>query len=244
MTVLRPPGGRRQARRWLVGGRDDFVVVLFLLTASYVLFAITSAAWARGVVSALYVMTMVVAVRAADPTRAQRRAVVWIVLAGAGATGLALLVLPVADAMGLSDVALTVLLAVTLALVLGRVLAHRTVTVQTIAGALSAYLLIGMTFTSVYAVVAWLEVEPFFASGAPQDVPDLQYFSFATLTTLGYGDLTAASGAGRGLATFEALVGQIFLATLVASLVASFRESRELRELRGQNSDGDAPPGL
>ena len=52
-----------------------------------------------------------------------------------------------------------------------------------------------------------------------------QYFSFTTLTTLGYGDFTAAQDSGRAVAVLEAMVGQMFLATLVARLVAGFRWS-------------------
>ena len=52
-----------------------------------------------------------------------------------------------------------------------------------------------------------------------------QYFSFTTLTTLGYGDFTAAGDGGRAVAVLEAIIGQMFLATLVARLVAGFRWS-------------------
>lgn len=205
------------------GRPDDFVVVLWLLAVNYMLFAVTSARWARVLVAVVYVVALVVTVRASSPTRGQRRLLVGVVTGGAAVSGVAFAALPFEDAIGITDVMITSVLVLTLVLVLTRVLQHRTVTVQTIAGALSAYLLIGMTFTSTYGVLAWLDPAPFFASGSSQSVPDLQYFSFTTLTTLGYGDLTVASGPARGFATLEALVGQIFLATLVASLVAAFR---------------------
>ena len=54
---------------------------------------------------------------------------------------------------------------------------------------------------------------------------EFQYFSFTTLTTLGYGDFTAIADGGRAIAVLEAIVGQMFLATLVARLVAGFRWS-------------------
>ena len=63
---------------------------------------------------------------------------------------------------------------------------------------------------------------PFFAAGEAANARSFQYFSYTTLTTLGYGDYTAAVFPGRSIATFEALVGQVFLAVLVARLVASF----------------------
>jgi hypothetical protein len=63
----------------------------------------------------------------------------------------------------------------------------------------------------------------FFASDQPATTQTFQYFSFTTLTTLGYGDFTAAGNGGRAVAILEALTGQIFLATLVARLVAAYR---------------------
>ena len=216
------PGRRSRVR----GRPDDFVVVLWLLGVNYMLFAMTSARWARVLVAVVYVVALVVTVRASHPTRSQRRLLRWVVTGGAVVAGVAFATLPFDDANGVTDVMITAVLVLTLVLVLSRVLRHRTVTIQTIAGALSAYLLIGMTFTSLYAVLAWVDPEPFFAGGTSEAVPDLQYFSFTTLTTLGYGDLTVSTGAARGFATLEALVGQIFLATLVASLVAAFRTQR------------------
>ena len=59
---------------------------------------------------------------------------------------------------------------------------------------------------------------------------NFQYFSFTTLTTLGYGDFTAAFKGGRAVAMLEAMTGQIFLATLVAKLVATFRPASHAAE--------------
>jgi voltage-gated potassium channel Kch len=103
------------------------------------------------------------------------------------------------------------------------VLARPTVTVQSIYGALSAYLIIGLMFATFYSAIEHLGGGHFFAHGQPGNTQTFQYFSFTTLTTLGYGDFTAAGNGGRAVAVIEALVGQVFLATLVARLVAAFR---------------------
>ena len=57
-------------------------------------------------------------------------------------------------------------------------------------------------------------------AGADRHMASFVYFSFVTLTTLGYGDVTPVGSAARTLALLEALVGQLFLAILVARLVA------------------------
>jgi Ion channel len=108
-----------------------------------------------------------------------------------------------------------------------RVLTFRTVTLDSIFGAFSAYLLLGLMFAAVYAAVDHLGARHFFADGQPANGKTFQYFSFTTLTTLGYGDFTAAGNGGRSLAVPEAVTGQVFLATLVARLVSAFRGPAE-----------------
>jgi hypothetical protein len=107
--------------------------------------------------------------------------------------------------------------------VVRRVLARPTVTMQSIYGALSAYLITGLMFASIYAALQHLGTSDFFADGQPHNTQTYQYFSFTTLTTLGYGDFTAAENGGRAIAVMEALTGQVFLATLVARLVSAYR---------------------
>jgi hypothetical protein len=117
----------------------------------------------------------------------------------------------------------TLLLLMTVIMVVRRVLARPEVTIQSIYGALSAYLIVGLMFASGYAVIMQLGESAFFANGQPANTQTFQYFSFTTLTTLGYGDFTAAQNGGRAVAVLEALTGQVFLATLVARLVAAYR---------------------
>jgi hypothetical protein len=107
-----------------------------------------------------------------------------------------------------------------------QVLAQPDITEQSIFGVLSAYMIIGLIFSAVFVAMWKFSPQPaFFANGASENTKTFQYFSFTTLTTLGYGDFTAAGDGGRAVAVIEAMVGQMFLATLVARLVAGFRWS-------------------
>jgi hypothetical protein len=117
--------------------------------------------------------------------------------------------------------ALLLLLAVVM--VVRRVLAKPTVTIQSIYGALSAYMIIGLMFAAIFAALQHLGTSDFFADSQPATTQTFQYFSFTTLTTLGYGDFTSAESGGRAIAVMEALTGQVFLATLVARLVSAYR---------------------
>jgi hypothetical protein len=130
---------------------------------------------------------------------------------------------------GAADIWKGLILLLTAVLIVRRVLARPTVTLQSIYGALSAYLIIGLMYAAFYAAIERLGGGSFFAHHQPANTQTFQYFSFTTLTTLGYGDFTAAGNSGRALAVIEALTGQVFLATLVARLVAAFRSPLQQR---------------
>jgi hypothetical protein len=100
------------------------------------------------------------------------------------------------------------------------------VTLQTVLGALCVYLFVGMLFGIVYSAIGTFARHPFFASGIQARGVDYLYFSFVTLTTVGYGDLTARGDLARMLAVTEALLGQIYLVTVVAVLVSNIGRHR------------------
>lgn len=95
------------------------------------------------------------------------------------------------------------------------------ITVRTMFGVLCVYLLIGQAFALAFALTEAFGNDKFFAQIPSGTVSDFLYFSFATMTTTGYGDLTAAYDLGRSLAITEALIGQIYLVTVVALIVAN-----------------------
>jgi hypothetical protein len=93
------------------------------------------------------------------------------------------------------------------------------VSLHTMFGVLCIYLLLGSLFGFAYGIVGSLDSNPFFMQHAAETTKNFLYFSFVTITTVGYGDLTAASNLGRSLAIAEALTGQIYLVTVVAAIV-------------------------
>ena len=103
------------------------------------------------------------------------------------------------------------------------------VTVKTMFGVLCIYLLVGSFFAFCYGLVGELGSSAFFARDISGTQSDFLYFSFATLTTVGYGDLTAATDVGRSLAITEALIGQIYLVTVVAVIVSNLGRTRARR---------------
>ena len=201
-------------------------VLLVVLIASYVLTAIDRGPLVTDLQIAFFLAVLLLALHASRLTRGHTRLAIAVALAGsAAALGVALT--DTAAGLGTAQLWKGLMLLVTVILIVRRILAKPTVTIQSIYGALSAYIIIGLMFAAFYSAIAHLGTAPFFADSQPVDTQTIQYFSFTTLTTLGYGDFTAAGNSGRAIAVMEALTGQIFLATLVARLVSAFRVSPE-----------------
>jgi len=111
------------------------------------------------------------------------------------------------------------LVTATLPITLSRVIRHPRVTRETVLGALCAYVLVGLLFAFLYLAVSDLRSGPFFAQPGEHVQSEFLYYSFVTLTTLGFGDLSPSVGLPQALTAIEALLGQIFLVTMVARLV-------------------------
>lgn len=124
-----------------------------------------------------------------------------------------------------------VCLAVLVFMTLKRTLRPGPVTAYRVIGGIAGYLLIGMTWAFAYQLVvdqapAAIHFEAPPAHAAPRQLNDLIYFSFVTLTTVGYGDVRPVHPVVRSLAVAEALVGQLYLAILISSLVGMALQAR------------------
>jgi hypothetical protein len=128
---------------------------------------------------------------------------------------------------GTMSTLLAVAMAVTLVRGLGTLLRTRGVTPQAVAGGLSLYILLGLLFAQAISAVAGAQDTDYFAQGTDGTPGQRIYFSFASLTTTGFGDLTPATDLGRAIAVLEMLVGQIYLVTVVALLVGNLRRRGE-----------------
>lgn len=122
----------------------------------------------------------------------------------------------------LRDALSFVTLSLLAALVLEQVFGSGPVTGYRIQGAIVVYFLLGLIFAQVYQVILFMIPGSFAFAGAqvPNDPHALAYYSFVTLTTVGYGDITPVHPAARSLAVGEALIGQLYPAILIARLVS------------------------
>jgi Ion channel len=211
---------------------DSYASLLVLLLANFFLLEVVDdPRW--GAIGSTILAAMALVVAISDPDtghRITRRQTITIV----AAVALAPIVLFVnsAELLGLTYLLPAVLLVTaTLPVTVSRVLHHRRITHETVLGALCAYVLIGLLFAFLYLAVHELRDEPFFAQPGVHEQSEYLYFSFVALTTLGFGDLSPSVGLPQALTVLEALVGQIFLVTMVARLVTLWVR---------QSSPGDA----
>lgn len=128
-----------------------------------------------------------------------------------------------------------VLAMLTLALLTAFVLRHvfraGPITADRIRGSILAYLLLGLLWSLSYQLVNFIQPDAFRFPGPRVVEPgrldhDLAYYSFVTLTTVGYGDITPVTPVARTLAMVEALIGQLYPAILIARLVSLQISSR------------------
>jgi hypothetical protein len=105
------------------------------------------------------------------------------------------------------------------------------VTLEAVTGVLCFYILLGMVFAFVFGTVDKWGGDPFFAQDVPATVSRCLYFSFTTLSTVGYGDLTARSDLGHTLSVSEALLGQVYLVTVVSVIVSNLRRRPRQAEI-------------
>ena len=227
-----------ESRAKLSGGRwspanaahpgDRFGLVFTLLLVSFVATALLSERPARIVTTLLYFGALVLAMRLAPFSPRTTRRLRWGLLAASAIVALLTALLSGRVIEGVAAFWVAGILSFTVSMIVVRVLHHRVVTMQTIFGALSAYLLVGFIFTALFTATARLMNAQFFTGGEQPTSTTIQYFSFITLTTTGYGDLTPAGQPGRSLAVLCALSGQIFLVTLVARLVSVLGTQRNL----------------
>ena len=133
--------------------------------------------------------------------------------------------------------ALNVLLAGACPVVITRALVkRRTIDIHTVLGAICIYVLIGMIFAFLYGSIGLIEGS-FFVQTKHATLPEFLYFSYVTQTTVGYGDFTAAGSLGQAIAAFEALVGQLYLVTVVAVVVSQMTRSRRRGVAEAQTPD-------
>jgi Ion channel len=212
---------------------DSYATLLVLLLANFFLLELVDdPRWGAVGSTLLSAVALVVAIH--DPEAGERltRRHALQILACVALAPL-VLVINSSSLVGLTYLLPVVLLVTaTLPVTLSRVLQHRRISHETVLGALCAYFLVGLLFAFLYLAISDLRSGPFFAQPGEHVQSEFLYYSFVTLTTLGFGDLSPTVGLPQALTAIEALVGQVFLVTLVARLVTLWVRQAEPEEGR------------
>lgn len=227
---------RWQSLKAIALGTDSYGILFLMLVGDYVLL---SGGWdgrAALIVNAAWLsLTVLLAFRT---SRVPRRLQFVVRIAVA-----IVFVAALSVAFGLGDTAKGIvtigvsILVLACPVVIGwRLLHHSRVTTQTVLGALCIYVLIGLVFANFDYGVQLASGHSFFAQAGKHGPADFAYFSYITMATVGYGDLSPAVGLPRTNAVLEALIGQIFLVVLVARLVGMYTPTFRW----GQERRGDA----
>jgi Ion channel len=218
--------GWREALR----AADNYGLLLIMLVADIgLLILLQPHEVARLIQTVFVVATMLVALRT---SRVRRFA--WRLAVAVSAAALSFAILQAIyggeHLAGWTYVMMSMLLLVTLPAILRRIFAHAVseqgVVTSTILGAVCAYVLLGLAFAFIFLSIDALSDQPFFRQSATTDPAAYVYMSYVTMTTVGFGDLTPATDLGRMLVVIEALLGQIYLVTTVARLVATLTPRR------------------
>jgi hypothetical protein len=195
----------------------------------------------------LMAATVITALFAEDATRAQWRQVGWLV-------GVSLIAAIVAAIAGLGEAGrgvtfgLSGVLAIAGAVIVARgvvggIRVERRVTLHSVMGALTVYLLAGLIFAFAYSVMGAIAGSPVLSHIGSDKHAEEVYFSFITLTTVGYGDIAPVAAASRMTSVLEALFGQLYLVTIVAVIVSNVGAMRVRRVDPGEVGEGPAGTG-
>ncbi|MCE4026160.1 potassium channel family protein [Microbacterium sp. Au-Mic1] len=201
--------------------RAGYWLVLALIALSYVLCAAQEGADPSAIAFLAQLATLVVVLWVADAEHGLQRAS-WVLLAVAV---LAVVAVEIAGTRGrVVDLVLAIASAFACVLAASAIIAHRMRLrrpgVQNLIAAVSAYVLVGMLFTFVYNLAAQLSPAAVLDGPHGDSFRGQLFFSFTTLTTVGYGNVVPVGPVLESVAIAEAITGQLFLIVTVASMIS------------------------
>ena len=220
-----------ESRWWRRLGRsfvsaDSYGLVLLLVVVTYMVSVSVTQAWAGSVVLTVQLSTVWLTLRTSQARRLARL-VADIVLCLAAVVAVVSLFVhrPGWELGGIFTVCCLLYLIAPFSIVRHLIL-RREIDTETLLGAIAAYLLIGMFFAFAYKAAGEFGSVPFFGSAGPGTLSQDLFFSFVTMTTVGYGNLVPAANPGQTFAVLEALVGQLFLVVAVGKIISSLQPRR------------------
>ncbi|MFN3234354.1 MAG: ion channel [Gammaproteobacteria bacterium] len=125
----------------------------------------------------------------------------------------------------LNDIVIVLLLSVIIAVIFYNTFKQTKISTETIYGAISGYVLLGFTWSFIYDAIYLYNSHAFLgipAANIESNVSNFIYFSFVTLSTLGFGDIVPLTGFARTMSWYEAIAGQIYLTVMLAQIIGLY----------------------
>ena len=220
-----------ESRWWHRLGRsfvsaDSYGLVLLLVVVTYVVSVSVTQTRAASVVLAVQLATVWLILRTSHARRVVRLVAGAVLTLAAVAVVVSLFAHNPGDQLGGIFTVCCVLYLIAPFSIVRHLLTRRVIDTETLLGAVAAYLLIGMFFAFAYKAAGEFGSMPFFGPGGSGSLSQDLFFSFVTMTTVGYGNLVPAANPGQTFAVLEAVIGQLFLVVAVGKIISSMQPRR------------------
>jgi hypothetical protein len=216
---------RRLGRSFVTA--DSYGLVLLLVMVTYIVSVSITETWAGSIVLTVQLATVWFTLRTSKARPAVRRVADIVLCLAAAAAVVSFFVHSTGTERGGVFVVCCLLYLIAPFSIVRHLMLRRDIDTETLLGAVTAYLLIGMFFAFAYKAAGDLGSVPFYGAAGHGSLSQDLFFSFVTMTTVGYGDLVPAANPGQTLAVLEALIGQLFLVVAVGKIISSYRPRRE-----------------
>jgi hypothetical protein len=216
-------------RAYRLRGTHSYGVVLGLLVVQFVLFsAAGDDLWVR-VLGTVLSAAILVLTYLTSGVRPRHRHVVEAAALMCAIAAVASITIGGDTARGIAAILSVLLILSAIGAILRGVGLQPVVNLRTVLGALCIYLMLGFFFAYSYAAIGAFGDQPFFTNGREESLAHFLYYSYVSQTTTGFGDFTADTSFGRTVTVVEVLLGQLYLVTVLALVVANIGRERLLR---------------
>ena len=215
-----------QSRWWRRLGRsfvsaDSYGLVLLLVVATYVVSVSVTERWAVSIVLTVQLATVWLTLRISQARRVTRFIVSIVLSLAAVIAVVGFFAHNPGGELGVIFIVCCLLYLIAPISIVRHRMLRREIDTEALLGAIAAYLLIGMSFAFAYRTAGEFGNVPFFGSAGHGTLSQDLFFSFVTMTTVGYGNLVPAANPGQTFAVLEAVIGQLFLIVAVGKIISS-----------------------
>jgi hypothetical protein len=222
---------RAESRWWRRLGRslvsaDSYGLVLLLVVLTYVVSVSITESWAAPIVLTVQLATVWLALRTSRARRGVRLVADFVLCLAAVVATVGFFAHSTGDQLGGIFTVCCLLYLIAPFAIVRHLILRRQIDTESLLGAIAAYLLTGMFFAFAYKAAGEFGSVPFFGSAGHGSLSQDLFFSFVTMTTVGYGNLVPAANPGQTLAVLEAVAGQLFLVVAVGKIISSLEPRR------------------